>query len=294
MTRRNRASKISLAPLFVFLVTCGILPKQLAAQDSQASITVQVTEQIGQNQALNRASQGADFSVRPSVTTSSVGSGNQTLVLDLSCINIATGQVIPFCNLSMTWKARANSGGHSHDDAGRPKGTFNPSSGNSGSSGRLTTTYTSPEASGIIDVHLAGTLSDGSPVNPLDFTIGVEIPDLASLGAGANYDLVGATSIHGDNHNGTPTFNGMLTTLADSYAAAFPGQRVAYNDMSLPQGGVFDLGANWRPSHFEHRFGQNCDMRLVPPQQRPRLRQLIAAAGLQPPHVEGDHWHLRQ
>jgi hypothetical protein len=292
-TPRHRTSRISLALLFALLVTCGVLPSRLAAQDSEIGVTVQVAEQPGQMGQITRVSQGATFSVRPSITTSSVGRGEQTLLLDLRCINNATGQIIPFCNLNLEWQARAFSGGHNHD-GGRPKGKFNPPSGNTGSSGVLTTTYTSPEASGIIDVHLTGTLSNGSPVNPSDYTIGVEISDLSSLGASDSYTLVGATQRHGDNHYGTPTFNGALRTLADLYVAAFPGQRLAYNDMSLPQGGVFDLGGNWGPSHYEHRLGQNCDMRLAPPQQRRRLQQLISAAGLQPPHIEGDHWHLRQ
>jgi hypothetical protein len=293
VTTRHRTSRISLALLFALLV-CGVLPSRVAAQDSEIGVTVQAAEQSGQMGQITRVTQGATFSVRPSVTTSSVGRGSQKLVLDLRCLNNATGQIIPFCNLKLSWKARANSGGHDHHDDGRPKGEFSPPSGNTGSSGVLTTTYTSPEASGIIEAHLEGTLSNGSPVNPSDFTIGVEIPDLTALGASENYTLVGATQRHGDNHYGTPTFNGELRALADLYVAAFPGQRLAYNDMSLPQGGVFDLGGNWGPSHYEHRFGQNCDMRLAPPQQRRRLQQLIAAAGLQPPHIEGDHWHLRQ
>lgn len=293
MSRRQRTPRISLTPLFILLVTCGVLSNRLAAQEGEISASVQVAEQPGQVSQVTRASQGADFSVRPSVTSSSVGRGEQTLRLDLRCINTATGQIIPFCNLTLNWQARANSGGHSHA-GNRPKGTFEPASGNTGSSGVLTTTYTSPEASGIIDVNLTGTLSDGRPVNPSSYTIGVEIPTLVSLGDGANYDLVGATATHGDNHYGTPTFNGSLETLADSYAAAFPGQILFYNDMSLPQGGLFDWKATWAPPHSSHRFGVDLDFRLVAPQRQRRLRQLIAAAGIRTIIVEGDHWHLRQ
>jgi hypothetical protein len=294
MTRRHRTSGISLAPLFAFLAACAALSGQVVAQEeSQISVAIRLAESPEQANQVNRASQGATFSVRPSVTSSNVGRGEQTLVLDLRCLNNATGQIIPFCNLNLTWQARANSGGHNHGGS-RPKGTFDPPSGNTGSSGVLTTTYTAPEASGIIDVHLAGTLSDGRPVNPTDYTIGVELPNLVSLGTGTNYILVGATSTHGDNHYGTPTFNGALRALADAYTSAFPGQRLAYNDMSLPQGGLFDIRAGWAPPHSSHRFGVDLDLRLVPAQQRPRLRQLINAAGIRTILVEGDHWHIRQ
>jgi len=293
MTRRHRTPKISLTPLLILLVACGVLSGPLAAQEDEISVAVQVVDQPGQVTQVTRASQGATFSVRPSVTSSNVGRGEQILRLDLRCINTVTGQIIPFCNLTLTWQARANSGGHSHH-TNRPKGTFEPASGNTGSTGVLTTTYTSPEASGIIEANLTGTLSDGRPVNPSSFTIGVELSDLVSLGDGANYDLVGATATHGDNHYGTPTFNGSLTTLADSYAQAFPGQILFYNDMSLPQGGLFDIRAGWAPPHSSHRFGVDLDLRLVAPQRRRLLRQLITGSGIGTIIVEGDHWHIRQ
>jgi hypothetical protein len=298
MTRSHRTSKISLAPLFVLLMTCSVLADRLAAQDSEVSVSIQLAEQPEEGRAVSRASQGATFSVRPSVTSSSVGHGEKTLVLDLRCINNATGQIIPFCNVQLHWQARTSTGGHLHDDGSRPRGTYEPSSGNTGASGVLTTTYTSPEASGIIDNILTGQLPNGQAVNAASFTIGVEIPDLVPLGAGANYNLVGSGTEHPDNHYGTPTLNGMLRTLADSYAAAFPGQRLDYNDMSLAYGGVFDIAYTWKPDHFEHRFGQNCDLRIrtVPPQQRPRLRQLIYAVGIRGilEHKVNPHWHLTE
>jgi len=281
MITRHRTARIPLAPLFFLLLTWGVLSGRLAAQDSEISVMVQVAGQVGQ---VTTASQEANFSVRPS----------SPLNLILRCLNNATGQVIPFCDLSLTWQARANSGGHNHHSSSRPKGTFAPASGNSGASGQLPTTYTSPDPSGIIDITVRGTLPNGTPVNPASYTIGVEIPDLVVLVEGANYDLVGETGTHPVNHYGTPTFVGMLKTVAGSYAAAFPGQILSYNDMSMPYGGLFDINANWSPPHREHRTGQSCDLRLVPARQRARLLQLLTAAGFGRTFKEGDHWHIRE
>ncbi len=30
--------------------------------------------------------------------------------------------------------------------------------------------------------------------------------------------------------------------------------------MSLPLGGVFDIGSDWSPPHSRHRFGADCDI----------------------------------
>lgn len=126
------------------------------------------------------------------------------------------------------------------------------------------------------------------------FTIGVRIDGLEPLPAGANYVLVGSTAIHPDNHYGIATLNNSLITLANNYAAASPGQQLRYNDMSLAEGGLFDIGGNWTPPHVSHRFGTDVDLALVSAANRNRLRQLIRAAGISTVIVEGNHWHLRQ
>jgi hypothetical protein len=67
---------------------------------------------------------------------------------------------------------------------------------------------------------------------------------------------------------------------------------VYYNDMSLPRGGLFDIGPPygpfWHPSHHEHRRGNIADM-------QPGdffLRRMIAILQGEI-HDEGDHWHVR-
>ncbi|HET9830608.1 MAG TPA: hypothetical protein VFP91_02815 [Vicinamibacterales bacterium] len=235
-----------------------------------------------------------DFTVRPSITSSTLGAGVRTLPLVIVCFNIFTGEIINNCAVNIAHVARAGSGGHSHTAGTRPKGSFQPSSGSTGTSG-LATTYTSPEPSGIIDVTLTGTAPDGTPIFPSTFTIGVQIAGLVALGAGANYDLVGVLPAHPDSHYGTPAMNGALTGIADAYAMAFPGARLAINDMSIEPGGLFDYRGTWAPPHVSHRLGNDADLNLVPVARRRQLRQMITAAGLRiiPEGVE-THWHVRQ
>lgn len=238
--------------------------------------------------------QVTDFTVLPSVTTSQVGAGINTLDLLISCVD-RRGTVLPNCDIVLTHRARPLSGGHAHDDGNRPAGTFTPSSGNSGAGGFLPVTYTAPEVGGIIDVTINSRLPNGIVIPPGTFTIGVSAPGLLALPPGTGYTLVGATATHPSNHFGHPTFNATLQVLGGLYAADFAGETLGYNDMSLVNGGLFDLDAAWQPPHFSHRFGTDIDVRLVAPERRARLRQLIRAAD---PGitiiVEGNHWHLRQ
>jgi hypothetical protein len=150
----------------------------------------------------------ADFSVRPSVTSTTLGAGVQTLDLVVFCVDLFTGQILPFCDVALTPQRVPGSGGHDHDDASRPIGSFDPASGNTGSDGLLPVTYTSPEVSGVVQTTITGVTQDGNPVIPGVFTIGVEITGLVDLGAGTDYDLVGQTGNHGDNHYGTQAFVG--------------------------------------------------------------------------------------
>jgi hypothetical protein len=277
-------------PIVAGLAALLICARPAAGQEGQVGISVSLDEEAPQTlQAL----QATDFTVRPSVTSSTIGAGVRTLALRIICVDLFTGQIINNCNVVLTHQPQVNSGGHNHHSASRPKGTFQPASGSTGTSG-LSTTYTSPEVSGVIETIITGTAPNGTPLIPGVFTIGVEIAGLVALGAGANYDLVGATATHVDNHYGTGGMNGSLVTLANSFAAAFSGGRLAYNDMSLVTGGLFDINATWARPHASHRFGVDADLRLVPVAQRRRLRQLITASGISTVFVEGNHWHLRQ
>lgn len=58
----------------------------------------------------------------------------------------------------------------------------------------------------------------------------------------------------------------MLLSLAAIYHDKYPNlPLIRYNDISLPNGGLFDVKGTWTTSHQLHRLGQNIDIRTRPP-----------------------------
>ena len=147
------------------------------------------------------SAQNTDFSMFPSVTSSRLspyGTGPQTLDLVAFCVDLFTGNILPNCDIQFIVSARAGSGGHVHN-TNRPAGMFTPDHGNTGPSGFLNVTYTSPEASGVTIVNEIGFLN-GIPLIPGLFTIGVEIDGL-QLASGDGLLIDTASNMH-DNNNG--------------------------------------------------------------------------------------------
>jgi hypothetical protein len=255
------------------------------------------------------AALNTDFSMFPSVTSSRLspyGTGPQTLNLLLFCFDLFTGNILPNCDIQVVPSAVAGSGGHVHN-TNRPAGTFNPDHGNSGASGFLPTTYTSPEASGITSVNETGFLN-GVPTIPGVFTIGVEFDGL-QLASGNGLIIDTASQMH-DNNNGFASADmisamqdlpGDFTDrLAQSHITAVPA--IEFTALSLPQGGLFDFQTQWRPPHVSHRFGNDGDIaiRTLTRAQRAALAWTIINDGFTTP-VPGErpsdpnatHWHIR-
>ncbi len=220
-------------------------------------------------------------SVTVSLSPSTVSSQGQTTVT-ATLQPTASGH-----SVSLQVRESPNSGGHSH--SGRPLGSFAASSGATDPSGQFTTTYTASLFGGgeIITATIDG-ISDSRTLN-------VAVLGLSSLGSGSNYSLVGATITHPINHHGTATANTNLVAIANQYAATYPGSTLRYNDQSLPQGGLFDINANWATPHAEHRFGTNCDVSKsnVPSDRWATLQTIFANNGSPNFLEEPDHWHLR-
>lgn len=255
------------------------------------------------------AALNTDFSMFPSVTSSRLspyGAGPQTLNLLLFCFDLFTGNILPNCDIQVVPSAVAGSGGHVHN-TNRPAGTFNPDHGNSGASGFLPTTYTSPEASGITSVNETGSLN-GVPTIPGVFTIGIEFDGL-QLASGNGLIIDTASQMH-DNNNGFASADmisamqdlpGDFTDrLAQSNITTVPA--IEFTALSLPQGGLFDFQTQWRPPHVSHRFGNDGDIaiRTLTRAQRAALAWTIINDGFTTP-VPGErpsdpnatHWHIR-
>jgi hypothetical protein len=194
-----------------------------------------------------------------------------------------------------------DSGGHLSHSGARPLGSLAATQGRTGADGTFQTTYTASAFGGLVGILARfGTVDRGE-------TMTVGVPSLASLGTGTNYNLVGATTTHPDNHYGTSSALSNLPSIADDYQTQFYGQnpipdaeKLLYNDMSLISGGKFDLSGNWYTScsHFEHTVGINCDVgsNNVPGNRWAGLTQIFRDRH-SPNYLDEtatlNHWHLR-
>jgi hypothetical protein len=101
------------------------------------------------------------------------------------------------------------------------------------------------------------------------------------------YKLTGGKpGIHPDGHFGTRLFNATLDDIALQWKTVNKNNLVLpINDMSLIDGGLFDIGANWSTSggHAQHRWGIEADIgsgdggfpNSVPVEQRSALIEIL-------------------
>ncbi|HWZ45249.1 MAG TPA: hypothetical protein VNW97_17380 [Candidatus Saccharimonadales bacterium] len=295
----------------LFLLLLFVMPSGLLAQTSAVGVRLaDVSPPFGPAGPARLASTlNTDFTMFPSVTTSRLspyGAGPQVLNLLAFCFNPFTGAILPNCDINLQATAANGSGGHVHN-TNRPRGMFNPSSGNTGASGFLPVAYTSPEASGITNVLLFGFLN-GVPITPGLFTIGVEFDGL-QLANGTNLIVDTASQMHGNN-NGFASSD-MISAIqnlpgdfADLLAQSNGGTApaVEFTALSLPVGGLFDFQNEWRPPHVSHRFGNDGDIaiRNLTRAQRAALARACTNDGFtfpvpgeRPQDANATHWHIR-
>ena len=219
--------------------------------------------------------------------------------------DINTGNIVPNADMVLgALNQKPNSGGHDHDSASRPKGSLSAYAGNTGATGLgLQITYTAPDVSGVVLSLVDCSTPSGSTCLPNQYYVfTTSVPGLASVGSSSMYALVGATASHSSNHFATPSFASKLQNVANAYFIQFgstASPTIAINDISLSDGGLFDLGAGWTTPHAEHRIGVTGDIRTPPPSRVATLRQMLINTGIVGPlliHVPPDapHWHVRE
>lgn len=112
-------------------------------------------------------------------------------------------------------------------------------------------------------------------------TLDVRVPDdLSELPATSLYSLCGMSSNgcvpdpnHPLTHSGTVLMNSRIASMAALYFTYVSGNRLQINDVSLPKGGLFDVGSDWSQPHQTHRAGKAVDIN----------RTTIAPDGSRPP-----------
>jgi len=223
-------------------------------------------------------------------------------------------------SVTLTATPRDSGGGHIHGfGVARPKGTFflggediNRDGEDSARVGQIALTLSATgdaqpvyRTSGVSgsEVLSVRVQAEGRVAVKTDSVV-VAVPGLVELTTGGNVDTVGPTTTHPDSHWGTPAMVANLRALGDSLYSRY-AIHLQVNDMSLKLGSLFDLNADWRPPHLEHRVGTSADVRIpTDGRQQDRLREcwyetngLTASqavtneAGLV--GVESNHYHLR-
>jgi hypothetical protein len=220
----------------------------------------------------------------------SVQPGGQTTV------TVSVRPALPGWPVALSVSEVPHSGGHQH--VGRPPGQLGQVTGVTNAQGVFSTTYTASEFSGG-EVVTATVFGAGAATTFMaSATLEVGIGGLLLLPDGYGYLKTGSNDHHPGNHYGTPGTVSALMAIASAYAVQYPGSVLYYNDISLEQGGLFDIGppygALWQSPHAEHRFGTNADVSKgnVPAERHGWLEALfISKCGT--PHHHSTHWHLR-
>jgi len=221
-----------------------------------------------------------NISISPT-TIAPLGTTNLTITVTAGTVNPMSGW-----DVSLSAEGVANSGGHFHNE-NRPHGTPRPNRGTTDINGVVTAFYQSTEVCGKDRII--------ATIEGYEFTaeVNVSVGNLIALSAGTGYTLVGQTTTHPDNHYGTNTTNNALINIANDFRREYPnGPNLLYNDMSLEQGGLFDINANWQEPHKSHRYGANCDFNFgtLTQEQLDKLIDIIDDYGER--LDEGNHWHL--
>jgi hypothetical protein len=137
-------------------------------------------------------------------------------------------------------------------------------SGTTNTNGTWTTTLTAGTIASTIKYTASTTnlLGQSFTATPLLVTTG--FVSMIDPGPGIpELRYTGQTASHPSNHNASVELHLMLRDLGERYnLEADPADQgsLGLNDMSLPIGGIFDIGAGWSSPHSRHRFGTDCDI----------------------------------
>jgi hypothetical protein len=215
----------------------------------------------------------------------------------------AAGKPVPRSEVTLSLQARETSAGHEHA-GGKPTGIFqtlgkehlaDPTI-DTGPSGVAKLFFVASEVSGpvLLEAMSANASRDTA-------TVEVKISGLISLRPGTRYAFTGAVAKrHTDNHYGTPAALAAFRQFADTLYT-WIGEPLGINDISLEQGGLFDVGGTpWDLPHGYHRRGTHADIRtkfgndrLFSKELKERMRALWKVTlGFGIPVNEDDHLHL--
>lgn len=272
--------------------TYALVGFQLVDQTYQLTTTTTTTYSVTTQYTLSL--NNLKYKVEPSGTAA--GDINSFNSATVQVVNTQTGQPYGGAKVRIKAGVTANSGGHDHDDALRPKGTLSSLTDciedgvadtivcTTQTNGYVDFTFFAPEASGTHTI--TATCESLTCTAPASGDIKVQVDGLSPMPSSNLYVFVGAVpGFHTDNHYLMPLASDVALELARQYHAKFPASPLLhYNDTSLRLGGVLDIcigkettpgcssqcqlqpngisyTCSWSAPHKEHRRGSVVDVR---------------------------------
>ena len=170
--------------------------------------------------------------------------------------------------VQFTTEVTANSGGHDHNDASRPKGALALTTGTTDANGEVKFQFTATQIAGTHSV----TASCNNCANKTATEkVIVKVPDLVNIFAVPYRDAqwaipgIGQDARHTDNHYLTVAAATRMLDISRKFQKIWPtAPKLRLNDASLVWGGKFDIPGTWQQNpraHAEHRVGDNIDIR---------------------------------
>jgi hypothetical protein len=191
----------------------------------------------------------------------------------------------PLANIPVTIRREyvPDSGGHLHLVSGNTTPPVEDildiaaPSGVTNANGTYTTEVKGMNIAGHLKITAESTgVQPGVTVTSQPFGLHVGFNNLVTIAPLDEPDLAGYLRLTGHNgatctgtgcdnhrdlsHHAAPEMVGFLLDMAKEYNDTVGPAVIGVNDISLPDGGVFDIDGNWAPSHWYHRIGCGVDI----------------------------------
>lgn len=214
------------------------------------------------------------FEMRPSNETRERAFDSRRTVIVR--VRDAAGRPVTGQAVHLTIAPSFTSGGHSHQRSQsqlreRPIGRIDGSTRvTTPASGEVMVTYVAPIVGGTETITATSIGAHAGEVS-----LSIAIPSIVTVPTSSAHYFIKPTSNHApEDHYAQPGVIAVTDSLFSQWKALHALQPTTYpfigvsgqfsiDALALPNGGLFDIAGNWRPSHFTHREGLDVDFNDV-------------------------------
>ena len=233
--------------------------KYVTVRSGQRAVSLEVGDK-----SIRPTSRFWKFNSKTKQYTLKLGADTSRTTLTVS-VKDASGNPVPNSQVSVRLVAQESTAGHEHTGS-KPAGSLQTlerapiTDGriDTGPSGVAKVSFVASEVSGPVTI-----VGESANASPDSATVTGAVSGLIPLEPGAHYVFTGAQQgLHTDNHYGIPAALRAFQELADT-VSSWTGEPLGINDISLRDGGLFDVGDDrWDIPHGYHRRGNHADIRI--------------------------------